>query len=363
MSKKRVAFIGVKGIPANFDGMGGIEVRVEKIAQELVDKDFKVDVFVRNWATPKSLTKHRGANLIHLPTINTKHLDAGIHSLLASIFVCFSKDKLIFYEAMGPAFFSFLPKLVGKKIVTTIHGLDWQRDKWGPIAKLFLRIGEKIALKTSDKVVVVSSALQKYYKKQGVQTMLIPNEMGFKERVSAKIIKKKYGFMGDDYILYLGRFVPEKRIEWLIKAYKKISCQKKLLLVGGPSHSEDYVKKLKKLALKDKNIIFTGYIFGKEKEELLSNCGLFVQPSKLEGFSIALAEAIGYRRPVLAADIEVNKELMVDKNFLFQNNSFKNFCTKFSNLIKKQKISFKIKKSLFKNSWTQLLLKIIQELN
>lgn len=343
--------------------MGGIEVRVEKIAQVLARQKFEVSVFVRNWATPKNLKKYKGVNLVHLPTINTKHLDAGIHSLLASIFVCFSKDKLIFYEAMGPAFFSFLPKLVGKKIVTTIHGLDWQRDKWGPIAKLFLKTGEKIALKISDRVIVVSADLQKYYQRQGFQTVLIPNQLEFRKRVPVKIIKKKYCLVGNDYILYLGRFVPEKRIEWLIKAYKKISCQKKLLLVGGPSHSEDYVKKLKKLALKDKNIIFTGYIFGKEKEELLSNCGLFVQPSKLEGFSIALAEAIGYRRPVLAADIEVNKELMVDKNFLFQNNSFKNFCTKFSNLIKKQKISFKIKKSLFKNSWTQLLLKIIQELN
>ena len=363
MLKKRIAFIGVKGIPANFAGAGGIEVRVEKIAQKLAKRSFKVDVFVRTWAITKSLRKYKGVNLIHLPTINTKHLDAGIHSLLASLFVCFTKNKIVFYEAMGPAFFSFLPKLFGKKVVTTIHGLDWQRDKWGLVARLFLKMGEGMALRISDKIVVVSSELQKYYQRQGFQTILIPNEMEFQKRVKAKIIKKKYDLRGNDYVLYLGRFVPEKRIEWLIRAYKKTKPQEKLLLVGGSSHSDKYVEKLKKLAEGNKNIIFTGYIFGKEKEELISNCWLFVQPSKLEGFSIALAEAIAFKKPVLVADIEVNRELITDKNFLLCNNCFKDFYAKFSKLIKKQKLSFKMKNSLFKNSWLRLSIQITQTLN
>ncbi len=360
MNKKKIAFIGAKGIPAQFDGIGGIEVRLEKIARELVKKGWQVDVFVRNWAVPKELKQYKGINLIHLPTINTKHGDASIHSLLASIYVCFKDYQLVFYEAVGPAFFCFMAKLFKKKIITTIHCLDWQRDKWGWLAKLFLKMGEKVAIKLSDKIIVVSDHLQNYYQKQNIVTELIPNVTDKKGKFLAQIIKEKYNLGANDYILYLGRFVPEKRIEWLIKAFKTTSSDKKLILAGGPSHSRTYVNKLKKLAAKDRRIIFTGYVFDREKEELLSNAFLFVQPSKLEGSSISLIEAISYRKPFLAADIVSNRELAADKSFLFKTNSFYDFKDKLAKMLKKKKISFKKKKGFVNKGWEKTTEKIIE---
>lgn len=358
--KKQIAFIGVKGIPANFKGVGGIETRVESLAKELVKLGFGVKVFVRNWATPKYLKEYQGVKLIHLPTINTKHADAFIHSLLASFYVCFTKDQVICYEAMGPALFCFLPKLFGKRVVTTIHCLDWQRDKWGTLAKLFLRLAEGIAVIFSDQIVVVSSELQDYYFKQDLETFLLPSALVMHGRIAPKLIQHKYGLNKDNFILYLGRFVPEKRIEWLIKAYKKIKTKKKLIIAGGSSHSQNYVTKLFNLAKSNSRIIFTGYVFGREKEELLANCFLFVQPSKIEGSSISLIEAIEYHRPVLVADIAANQELIDSQNFLFQNNDFMDFSRKLTNLIKRKKIIFKIKKDLLKKSWRQIAWKFTE---
>jgi glycosyltransferase involved in cell wall biosynthesis len=357
---KKIAFIGVKGIPANFKGVGGIEIRVENLAKQLVKLGFPVSVFVRNWATTPALLNYEGIKLIHLPTINTKHADAGIHSALASIYVCFSNHNVICYEAIGPAFFCFLPKLFGKKIITTIHCLDWQRDKWGRMAKIFLKLGEKIALKLSSKVVVVSAELQDYYEKKGYATELIPSAIQMGERHKAQLIKNKYGFKGNDYILYLGRFVPEKRIEWLIKAYKKLSPKYKLVLVGGSSHSQVYVEKLKKLAVRHPKIIFTGYLFGQEKEELISNCRLFVQPSKLEGSSISVIEAIQYKRPILAADIASNKELINDERFLFKSDSYADFYRRFTQRLGKRQLFVKPNRNLVENSWHQFALKFSQ---
>ncbi len=358
---KHIAFIGVKGLPADFNGSGGIEYGVERTVEELVKMGFRVTVFVRYWATPQIIRSYHGIKIIHLPSITTKYTDTLTHCFLASIYVCFKDYDVICYRAVGSAFFSFLPKIFGKKIITTIHGADWKRDKWGTFGKYFLKLCEQIAIHISNKIVVVSSELLNMYKKRNIKTNLISNAFERKNKIGAKIISHKYGLKGNDYILYLGRFVQEKRLEWLIRAYQKLNLRSKLVLVGGSSNTDSYVINLKQIAAGNKNIIFTNYIFGREKAELLSNCRLFVQPSKLEGCSNALIDAIQYHQAILAADIPSNKELINNNYFLFRNSSFNDFCRKLNQLLSSKKIVYTPKEAVWQYTW-QKVAKLYSEL-
>jgi len=265
---------------------------------------------------------------LRIPSINTKHFDTITYAFLASIHVCFTDAQIVWYQGVGPAMFAFLPRLCGKLVITTIHSADWQREKWGLFAKIILRLSASIAIKYSHAITCVSSALTNRLSKQYHITIYLDRMGVQKHRVVApKIIARKYHLRPNRFILFLGRFVPEKRIEWLIRASSEIP-NIPFVLSGGSSHSNTYVQLLKTMA-KNRNIIFTGYVFGREKAELLSNCKLFVLPSKLEGYPVSIIEALGYGRRCLIGNF-LRAEYPPDHKLLyyFRHTSFPNFLEK-----------------------------------
>lgn len=341
--KKKIAFIGAKGCPATFPGMGGIDNGVERTAKELVKMGYQVTVFVRSWATPKKLINYKGINLIHLPSLQGKNSDTFTHSFFASIYICIHPFDVVCYRAVGSAFFSWLPRLFGRIVITTIHSKDWERDKWGSFGQWFLLLCEKIAIYSSNIIVVVSSTLKRRYQEVKKPIYVIPNGIDKFIKPKKNLKTSNYSLGANNYLLYMGRFVPEKRIDWLIKAYKILKPKIKLVLVGGANNTDKYSLMLKKISENNKNILFLDYVFGKEKEELLSNSRLIVLPSKLEGYSNAILDAIQYRKAILAADIPENKELINDEHFLFKSNSFPDFCVKLDLLLKQSKKVYRLK--------------------
>ena len=312
----KIAFIGQKGFPATF---GGVEYHVDALSRGLLDLGHEVDVYVRSWYTPKDIKNYRGIRLVHVPTIRTKHLDAFIHSFFCSIHSIFQKNDIIHYHAIGPSFFSCIPRLFGKKIVATVHRLDWQTEKWGKLAKIFLKIGEYISISVPYRTIVVSEELKHYFQsKYGKQTVHIPNGIDLPELRPPSLIIEKYGLTGKDYVLFMGRLVPEKRVDWLINAFQSLSSSSsqsgivKLVIAGGSSATNKYVQKLKGLSQGNPRIVYTGFVTGFEKEELLSNALIFVLPSYLEGFPIALLEARGYGVCCLASNIPPHQEAIRD---------------------------------------------------
>jgi glycosyltransferase involved in cell wall biosynthesis len=308
----KIAFIGQKGIPVTF---GGVEYNIDRLSKELVGFDHDVTVYVRSWYTPKTMKNYGGVRLVYIPTIKSKHLDASVHSFLCSIHALFGRYDIIHYHGIGPSFFSFIPKLFNKKIVATIHRLDWSSEKWGKLAKIFLKFGEYISVKIPDRTIVVSADLKKYVKeKYNRECIHIPHGIDEPARMAPKIIKEKYGLDGKDYILFIGRLVPEKRIDWLIEAFQSVAQKSiraksmKLVIAGGSSATADYVKQLQEMSAADENIIYTGYVTGNEKAELMSNAFLFSLPSHVEGFPIALLEAKSYGLCSLVSDIPPHRE-------------------------------------------------------
>lgn len=328
----RIAMIGQKGIPATF---GGIEFHVDELARRLVERGHQVSVYVRNWYVPRNLNEYAGIRLIRTATIKTKHLDAFVHSLTSSCHVSFRPVDIVHYHALGPTIFSWIPRFVAKKIVATLHGLDWERAKWGPLAARFLRFCEKSALYIPHKTIVVSKTQRDYFrKKYGRDVIYIQNGVTIPEILRPHVITERWNLSGRDYLLFMGRFTPEKRVDWLIRAFLDVPAAErgelKLVLAGDSSGTDQYVSGLRKLAQGCQNIIFTGYVSGSLKQELLSNAFGYVLPSDLEGLPIALLEAMSYRIPCLVSSIPPHREVVRDgeNGYFFDEKSYEDFVDK-----------------------------------
>ncbi len=339
-----IAFIGQKGIPATF---GGVEYHVDSLSREIVKNKLSVSVYVRSWYTPKGMKEIDGVKLIHVPTIKSKHLDASIHSLLCSIHAVFTSVDIVHYHCMGPALFSFIPKLFGKKVIVTVHRLDWISEKWNKIAKFFLKLGERISIRIPQKTIVVSKDLKKFFMNGYKSSNLhhITHGIEAVQPIKANLISKKYGLVEKNYLLYLGRISPEKRVEWIIKAFFKMGNQSKttkrikLVIAGGSSATGKYVESLKRLSSNNQDIIFPGYVTGREKDELLSNAKIFLLPSSLEGFPIALMEGKNYGNCCLVSNIPPHQESITDDvdGLLFKTESFRDFEEKLNYLVNNPK--------------------------
>ncbi|MEQ8199265.1 MAG: glycosyltransferase family 4 protein, partial [Clostridiaceae bacterium] len=223
------------------------------------------------------------------------------------------------YHAEGPCAVLWLPHLFGIHTVATIHGLDWQRAKWGGFATKYLKFGEKIAAQFADEVIVLSRNVQQYFlDTYGRKVSFIPNGVEKPEIKRNKVIYEKWGLKKDEYILFLGRIVPEKGLQYLIDAYKGVDTLKKLVVAGGSSHTDDYMADIKRKASEDNRVIFTNFVQGEELEELYSNAYLYVLPSDLEGMPISLLEAMSYGNCCVVSDIPECTEVVENKAVIFR---------------------------------------------
>ena len=224
---------------------------------------------------------------------------------------------MVHIHAEGPAFFCWIPKLFGKRVICTIHGLDWDREKWrGSVASKFIRGGEKNAVKYADEIIVLSKDVQKYFlETYGRETHFIPNGVNRPEVREAKLITDHFGLEKDSYILFLGRLVPEKGIRYLVEAFKNVKTDKKLVIAGGSSDTDSFMEELKELAKGDNRILFTGFVQGAMLDELYSNAYIYTLPSDLEGMPLSLLEAMSYGNCCLVSDIPECAEVVEDKAY------------------------------------------------
>lgn len=321
----KIAMIGHKRIPSR---EGGIEIVVEELATRMVTLGNQVDVYNRkgrNVADKNAdldthkLKQYKGVKIIWIPTSQKKSLNAIVYAFSATIRALFGHYDVIHYHAEGPCAMLPLAHFFHIRTVATIHGLDWQRAKWGGFATKFLLFGEKMAAKYADEVIVLSKNVQKYFMDTyHRETKYISNGVNIPEIKEADIIHKKYGLKKDNYILFLARLVPEKGLHYLLEAYKNVDTDKKLVIAGGSSHSDEYVEKIKAMATQDSRVIMTGFVQGQELEELYSNCYLYVLPSDIEGMPISLLEAMSYGCRCLVSDIDENVEIGKDYVEIFQ---------------------------------------------
>ena len=303
-----------------------MEIVVEELCTRLAEQGHIVTCYNRKghhisgqeYDTEK-LKEYKGIKLKYVWTLDKKGLAAMTASFFGAICCAFGNYDVVHFHAEGPCAMLWLPKLFGKKCIATIHGLDHQRAKWGKLARTYIMLGEKCAVKYADEIIVLSEGVQNYFKQTyGRETKYIPNGVSKPEIREANLIKKQFGLEKDGYILFLGRIVPEKGLRYLVNAYKEVETDKKLVIAGGASDTAAFMEELKKMAAGDERIFFSGFVQGRMLEELYSNAYIYALPSDLEGMPLSLLEAMSYGNCCLVSDIEECASIVEDKGITFR---------------------------------------------
>jgi glycosyltransferase involved in cell wall biosynthesis len=308
----RIAFIGGRGVISKYSG---IETYYEEVGRRLAARGHPLTVYCRNHFTPP-LKEYEGMRLVRLPTIRTKHLETFVHTLLSTLHAVTQRYDVVHYHTLGPALFSFVPRMFGAKTVVTVQGLDWQRKKWGRMASAVLRVGEQASVRFPNETMVVSRTLQqRYLVLHEKQTRYVPNGGKLRERKEPRKILE-WGLEAGRYVLYLGRFSPEKGCHLLVDAFEQIETDTVLVMAGAASYCDAYSRELREHS--SERIRMMGWVSGEALDELLTNAMIFVLPSDMEGLSLALLDAMAAGLCVLASDVPENREAVEEAGFVFR---------------------------------------------
>lgn len=300
----RVAMLGLR---APWGTEGGVEAAVGELAPRLAARGCDLTVYCRTHYNTLGEGFHNGVRLVNLETIYSKHLEAIVHTARAAPIAARTAD-VVHIHATGPSLMSWLPRLAGRATVVTLHGLDWQRGKWGLAARTVLRAGARSAATFPHRVIAVGAHLRDHYiDRYGVTPALIPNGVSA-IRPQPLELGGVAGLTPRNYMLFVGRLVPEKGLERLFDAYAASGTKVPLIIVGGATHMEAYHERL--LLRAPSGVRMVGPRYGRARDALLSHARAFILPSTLEGFPLAALEAMASGLPVLLSDIPPHQELL-----------------------------------------------------
>ena len=324
----RIAIIGVKSL----EKVGGIECYVLELAQGLGVNGIEVDVFSTQ-PTDSVERKAIGVKYHTVPGIPLGSLEkvTGSFSAICRIIIRNRKYDVIHLNSCTAGFLWWLiPRWITKHIVVQMHGIEWQRERWGSGVSHLLKAMEWLTVKNAKNLTVVSNTQVKYFNEiYGLSSRFIPTAARLLPVGSAR-----FGLTSEKYILFVSRLVPEKGLHLLLEAWSKLNSSGfQLAIAGGGSEGDSYVKTLKRQSETDESVIWLGHLGPQDLAKLYSDCFVYVHPSSLEGLSISLLQAMGYGCCCLVSDIPENLEALGGAGITFQNGSATDLEQKLSNLL------------------------------
>lgn len=309
----RVAMIGIKAIPARF---GGFETAADEISRGLVRLGYNVRVYNRSGMSANSGSSYEGVELVDLPTVKSKNLSTIVHVFLCTCHVLAHRVDVVHYFTTGATLFAPLLRLLGIKVVCSVDGTDWQRAKWGRLARWYLRFSEKWATLFCHALISDSKEVMGYYL-QNFGTASSCIVYGMREHTSKqRDVLDRFGLGERDYVLFVGRLVPENNVHLLVRAFEGTVTGRKLVIVGDDPWEKEYIASLK--SSRDARIIFTGGVYGEGYAQLQQNAYIFVLPDEVGGTHPALVEAMGYGNCVLVNDTPSNLEVVGDSGVAYR---------------------------------------------
>jgi len=359
-NKIKISMVGIRGLPPRY---GGSETCVDELCRRL---HFNNDIIVfcrkHSILNGQRLREYNGASLVYLPSINNKNLDTITHSFLSILYILFNNTSdIIHFHGAGNSLLFPLLFFSKKKVVITVDGADWERKKWNIIARLFLKMSAFFAVRFGDVIVADSPIAENIYKKRfqnyKEKILYIPYGANIEKIEEDKEILEKYNLKKNNYILFVGRLIPEKGVHYLIDAFKKVSTNLNLVIVGDSEYDKEYVKELKNRS--DNRIIFTSYIFGNKFKTILKNCLFYVQPSEVEGTSPILLTAMAFGKCVIVNGIPENISTIGEAGIYYKKNDIDDLKNKIELLLSRRSLieryGSKALKRVIKNySWDKI---------
>lgn len=323
--KCTVCVVGTRGFP---DIQGGVEKHCESIYPILSDS---YDVIVyRRRPYVHTVKSYPHIRFIDLPSTRIKGFEAFFHSFIATLASCLTRSDIVHYHNIGPGLFAPIARFFGKKVIMTYHSANYEHAKWGRIAKLVLRLSERVSLKASNAVIFVNRfQMDKYKKNYGSKSYYIPNGIQDADCVDTTVNLTSLGLVHQSYILSVGRITPEKGFDILIEAFERIDTKYKLVIAGGVESEVEYYNELSGMSTSGR-VVFAGYCDEKKLSELYSHAALYVLSSRNEGFPIVLLEAMNYGIDILASDIPASRLVKLEDDDYFKNGNIGDLADKLS---------------------------------
>jgi len=311
----KIALIGSRGIPARYSGF---EQFYEQFAVRLAERGHEVTVYNRSHFIKDVKHEYKGVRIVSLPSIPTKHLDTIVHTALSTLHALFFRYDVIYTCIAGNSPVIWPPRLFKTKTVLNVDGEDWAREKWTGFAKWYQLKCEWLATKTANVLIADAKGVQKRYRdKYKTGTVFVPYGANICRDEGLGALEK-WGLQSGEYFLYVGRFVPENSIDLLIRAFKRVKTEKKLVVVGDAPYTGEYKAEIKRLAAEDHRVVLTGYTFGDDYAQISSHAYAYVQPSGVDGTRPALLDQMGFGNCVLVRNSTVNMEVIGDCGCFFE---------------------------------------------
>lgn len=280
---------------------GGVEVVVTELAARLAALGHEVTCYDRSCRgadgspAPSAPWRLGGVRVVPVPTVDARGLAALTSAFSATRAALRDRPDVVHYHAEGPCNALPLAARAGVATVATIHGLDWQRAKWGPLASRAIRRGEAAAARRADGLVVLSEPARRYFLDEyGREAAVVPNGVEPRPSRPARLVRERWGLEPGSYALFVGRLVPEKRPELLLEAWRGLRTGRRLVLAGGPGGAPAFRERVLALAARDPRVVAAGFAEGELLDELYSNAWCYVLPSDVEGMPMALLEAMSH---------------------------------------------------------------------
>ena len=310
----RIAMMGSRGIPARY---GGSETAIEEVGQRLVRRGHGVVVYCRRHNSDGGERNYKDMERVVLPSIHTKNLDTPSHTLLSVLHaIAFRKADLYHFHGMGNSLFLPLVKLARKRSVVTIDGPDWERPKWGRVARWVLKLSARLCVKYADALIIDNFSAQDYFERHfGTRGVYIPYG-AYLEAAEGTDALAALGLAPERYVVFVGRLIPDKGCHTLVEAWKRVRTDMKLVLVGDNPYFKEYIQELKANA--DERVLFPGYIFGEPYRQLISHAYLYAHPLFVDGTSPSLLQAMGYGNCIVLSDIREAMDVAGDVGYSFR---------------------------------------------
>ena len=309
----RIAILGTRGIPGNY---GGFETFAEEFGARLVQRGHHVTVYCRTGNAPGRPREHRGARLVHLPAVRHKYAETLTHTFYSAVHAAFRRYDIVYVCNSANAPICFIPWARRQQVVLNVDGLEWQRAKWGGIARRYYRWAAGLAARMPIEVVTDADVIQRYYRDElHRETRCIPYGTDLYERGHGRDRLASLDLVSERYLLYVSRMERENNAKLVVEAYRRVETDVPLVMVGDAPYAQDYINEVKAAA--DPRVRFLGYCFGDDYHALQANALAYVQATEVGGTHPALVEALGHRNAVLAHDVPEHREVVGDAGRYF----------------------------------------------